>query len=112
MLRGSAKIPQLMNRAEGMCVGYIWEDCDGVRVLGWREACEFKAEKEELSGVWLGIGVMGEKIEWHIGIGKVSQLCDSQCTCPLRYTELKWVIFFSHHVGISHESKVFLVQCC
>lgn len=30
-----------------MCFIEIWEDYYGVRVLGWREVCEFKVEKEQ-----------------------------------------------------------------
>lgn len=114
MLKRSTKIPP-MNRAEGMCLRETWEDFRGVRVLGWSKACDFRLRKRNKGvGVWLGGRAMGERMRWQVGIGKAFQLCDIQCTRPLRYKELKWgwVVFFSHHIGTLHKSKVFLVQCC
>lgn len=37
---------------------------------------------------------MGERMRWQVGIGKAFQLCDIQCTHPLRYRELKWGCVF------------------
>jgi hypothetical protein len=46
-LEGQQRSIQWTNGAEGMCLIETWEDYHGVRALSWREACEFKAEKEQ-----------------------------------------------------------------
>lgn len=89
-LRGQRRSLRLMNRAEEMCHRETWEDFHGVRVWRWSEACEFRLRKKNgVAGVWLGGQAVGERMRWKVGIEKAFQLCDIQCTRPLRYKELK-----------------------